>query len=137
MKALKLFLGLLFVSTSLIIVSCGEGGVGDSSPGDAVKSMAIDLQGENYNTVVDLYINKNGEELTDEEKTKIRAFLPSAKEEMDKKEGLKEVVIVEETISADGKTATVKSYLIYGNGDKSSEDEINLVKVNGNWRIEI
>jgi hypothetical protein len=137
MKALKLFLGLLVVSTSLIIVCCGEGGVGDSSPGDAVKTMTINLQEENYDAVVNLYINKNGEELTDEEKDKVKAFLPSAKEEMDKKDGLKEVVIVEETIAPDGKNATVKSYLIYGNGDKSNEDKTNLVKINGNWRVEI
>ena len=137
MKALKLFFGLLIVSISLIIVSCGEGGVGDSSPGDAVKTMAINLQEENYDAVVNLYINKNGEELTDEEKDKVKAFLPSAKEEMDKKDGLKEVVIVEETIAPDGKNATVKSYLIYGNGDKSNEDKTNLVKINGNWRVEI
>lgn len=137
MKVIKLFLGLLVVSTSIIIVSCGEGGVAGSSPGDAVKTMAVNLQDENYDAVVNLYINKNGKELTEEEKTKVKAFLPSAKEEMDKKGGLKEVVIVEETISADGENATVKSYLIYGNGEKSNEDKTNLVKVNGNWRVEI
>ena len=137
MRAIKLFLILLLVPAVLIIVSCGEGGVAGSSPGDAVKTMAINLQGENYDAVVDLYINKNGKDLTDEEKTKVKAFLPSAKEEMDKKGGLKEVVIVEETISADGETATIKSYLLYGNGDKSNEDKTNLVKVNGNWRVEI
>ncbi len=137
MKAIKLFLSLLLVWAALLIVSCGEGGVAGSSPGDAVKTMAINLQGENYDAVVDLYINKNGEELTDEEKTKVKAFLPSAKEEMDKKGGLKEVVIVEETISADGETATIKSYLLYGNGDKSNEDKTDLVKVNGDWRVEI
>jgi hypothetical protein len=137
MKALKLFFSLLLVLATSMIVSCGEGGVAGNSPGDVVKTMAINLQEENYDAVVDLYINKNGEELTDEEKTKVKAFLPSAIEEMNKKGGLKEVVIVEETISEDGNAATVKSYLIYGNGEKSNEDKTDLVKVNGDWRVEI
>lgn len=137
MKPLKLFLSLFIVLATLMTVSCGEGGVAGSSPGDVVKTMAINLQEENYDAVVDLYINKNGEELTDEEKNKVKAFLPSAMEEMDKKGGLKEVVIVEETFSEDGNAATVKSYLIYGNGEKSNEDKTDLVKVNGDWRVRI
>ena len=137
MKVLKLLFGLFVLAAVLVLVSCGEGGVTGSSPGDVAKTMVINLQEENYDSVVDIYINKNGEELTDEEKTKVKAYLPSAKEEMDKKGGLKEIVIVEETISEDGKSAVVKSYLIYGGGEKSNEDKTNLVKVNGVWRVEI
>jgi hypothetical protein len=137
MKAFNILLGFALMTLLLAITSCGESGVMGSSPGDVAKTMVINLQEENYDAVVEIYINKNGEELTDEEKNKVKAFLPSAKEEMDKKGGLKEIVITEETISKDGKTATVKSYLIYGNGDKSNEDETNLVKVNDSWRVEI
>jgi hypothetical protein len=137
MKSINIILFASLLSAALFIVSCGEGGVVGSSPGDVVKTMAINLQEENYDAVVDLYINKNGEELTEEEKAKVKAFLPSAKEEMDEKGGIKEVIITEETISEDGKTATVKSNIVYGNGDESKTERTKLVNVNGDWRIEI
>jgi hypothetical protein len=137
MSSVKILISLFVFSAALIIVSCGEGGVAGSSPGDVVKVMAVNLQEENYDAVVDVYINKNGEELTDEEKTKVKAFLPTAKEEMDKKGGFKEIVIVEETIAEDGKTATVKSHIIYNNGDKGNEERTKLVKVNGSWKVKI
>jgi hypothetical protein len=137
MKPMNMLLDFALITSLLLIVSCGEGGVAGSSPGDVVKTMAINLQEENYDAVVDLYINKNGQELTEEEKKKVKAFLPSAKEELDEKGGIKEVVITEETISEDGKTAIVRSRLIYGNGEKSKVEKTDLVRVNGGWQIEI
>ena len=138
MKTFKLLFSIALITAIFTLVSCGEGGIGGvSSPGDVVKTMAGNIADENYDAVAAVYVNKKGEELSEEEQAKIIAFLPAAKEEIDKKGGLKEVIILEETISEDGTTATVNSQLIYGNGEKSNEDKTRLLNVNGEWRIRI
>ena len=117
------------------LVSCGEGGLSSSSPGDVVKISAGNIADEDYDALVTLYVNKNGEPLSKEEQDKIKTIMPEVKKEMDKKGGLSEVLILNETISEDGKTATVKTQLVFGDGEKSDEDTSKLLNVNGQWKI--
>ena len=135
MKTFKLLFGIALITALFALVSCGEGGLGSSSPGDVVKISAGNIADEDYDALVALYVNKNGEELSKEEQDKIKAIMPEVKKEMDKKGGLKEVIILEETIAEDGTTATVKTQIVFGDGEKSNEDTSNLIKVNGEWRI--
>ena len=135
MKTFKLLFSVALITAIFTLISCGEGGLGSSSPGDVVKTSAGNIADEDYDTLVALYVNKNGEELTKEEQDKIKAIMPEVKKEMDKKGGLKEVIILEETIAEDGTTATVKTQIVFGDGEKSNEDTSNLIKVNGEWRI--
>ena len=135
MKTFKLLFGIALITALFALVSCGEGGLGSSSPGDVVTISAGNIADEDYDALVALYVNKNGEELTKEEQDKIKAIMPEVKKEMDKKGGLKEVIILEETIAEDGTTATVKTQIVFGDGEKSNEDTSNLIKVNGEWRI--
>ncbi len=46
--------------------------------------------------------------------------------------GLKSMQVLEENISSDGKTATVKVRTVFGNGQEN-EEENELIKVNGTW----
>jgi len=135
MKTFKLLFGIALITAIFALISCGEGGLGSSSPGDVVKTAMWNMADENYDAAVAVYVNKNGEELSEEEQAKIVAFMPEGRKEMDKKGGLKEIIILEETISEDGTTATVKGQAIYGNGDKDNENESQLINVNGEWRI--
>ena len=135
MKTFKLLFGIALITALFALVSCGEGGLGSSSPGDVVKTSAGNIADEDYDALVALYVNNNGEELTKEEQDKIKAIMPEVKKEMDKKGGLKEVIILEETIAEDGTTATVKTQIVFGDGEKSNEDTSNLMRVNGEWRI--
>ena len=135
MKTFKLLFGIALITALFALVSCGEGGLGSSSPGDVVKISAGNIADEDYDALVALYVNKNGEELSKEEQDKIKAIMPEVKKEMDKKGGLKEVIVLEETIAEDGTTATVKTQIVFGDGEKSNEDTSNLIKVNGEWRI--
>ncbi len=135
MKTFKLLFGIALITALFALISCGEGGLGSSSPGDVVKISAGNIADEDYDALVALYVNKNGEELTKEEQDKIKAIMPEVKKEMDKKGGLKEVIILEETIAEDGTTATVKTQIVFGDGEKSNEDTSKLIKVNGEWRI--
>ena len=135
MKTFKLLFSIALITAIFALISCGEGGLGSNSPGDVVKTAMWNMADENYDAAVAVYVNKNGEELSKEEQEKIKALLPQVKEEIDKKGGLKEVVILEETISEDGTTATVKGQTIYGNGEKEEGSDSKLINVNGEWRI--
>jgi hypothetical protein len=135
MKTLRLVINILLITALLTLVSCGEGGLGSSSPGDVVKISAGNIADEDYDALVTLYVNKNGEPLSKEEQDKIKTIMPEVKKEIDKKGGLSEVLILNETISEDGKTATVKTQLVFGNGEKSDEDTSKLLNVNGQWKI--
>lgn len=135
MKTFNIMVNIILMAALFMIVSCGEGGLGSSSPGDVVKISAVNIADEDYDAFVALHVKKNGEELSKEEQDKIKAIMPQIKEEMNKKGGLKEVIILEETIAEDGATADVKSQLVFGDGEKSDEDTSNLMKVNGKWRI--
>ena len=137
MKLTKLLINASILIALLILMSCGGSGSGSNSPGDVTKTAIENLANENYDDVVKVYITKKGEELTDEEQAKIMAFMPTAKAEIDKNDGLKEVQIIEETIAEDGKSATVKSKMIYNNGKEGRTDSTRLIKVNENWRIRI
>ncbi|NNG28012.1 MAG: DUF4878 domain-containing protein [Ignavibacteriaceae bacterium] len=135
MKFFKLLFGIALITTMFTLASCGEGGLGSSSPSDVVKISAGNIADEDYDALVTLYVKKNGEALSEEEQDKVKAIMPQMKEEIDKKGGIKEVIIIEETISEDGTTATVNSQLVFGDGEKSNEDKSELLLVNGNWKI--
>ena len=135
MKTFKLLFGIALITAVFALIACGEGGLGSSSPGDVVKISAVNIADEDYDALVTLYVNKNGEPLSKEKQDKIKAIMPQVKEEMDKKGGLKEVIISGETISEDGTTASVKSQIVFGDGEKSDEDTSELLNVNGQWKI--
>ena len=135
MKTFKLLFSIALITAIFALISCGEGGLGSNSPGDVVKTAMWNMADENYDAMFAVYVNKNGEELSKEEQDKIKAFLPKAKEEIDKKGGLKEVIITEETISEDGTTAQVNSQVVFGDGEKSDGDLTELMMVDGEWKI--
>ncbi|GBD87394.1 lumazine-binding domain protein [bacterium BMS3Abin03] len=138
MKTFKLLFSIALIAAIFALVSCGEGGVaGSSTPGDVVKTAIENIANENYDAVLTVYVTKKGKELSKEEKNKVKAFLPSAKEDLDKNDGLKEVKIINETISEDGTTAVVKAQVIYGNGKKGRESSTKLINVDGKWRIRV
>lgn len=133
MKTFKILFSFALITAIFAVLSCG----GSSTPGDVVKTAMENIADENYDAAVAVYVTNKGEELSEKEQNKIKAFLPSGKEDLDKKGGLKEIQIIKETISEDGTTATVKTQLIYGNGKKGEESDTKLIKVNGKWRIRI
>jgi uncharacterized protein DUF4878 len=124
---------LLIVTILFGLVSCGGGSTG-STPGDVVKTMIGNLADGSNDDMLAISVNKKGESLSDKEVEFMNAFLPEIKKDMDKKEGVKEVVIMEEVISEDGKTATVSYQILWGNGDKSDKSDTDLILVDGKWR---
>lgn len=138
MKSFKILISAAIAIALFALMSCGGGGKGDvSSPGGVTKTAMMNLADGNYDDVVKVYVTKKGEDLTDEEKAKLMAFMPTAKGEIDKNGGLKDVKILEEKVSEDGNSATVKAQMVYNNGKEGKSDRTKLIKVNGDWRIRI
>ncbi len=148
MKALKILFGTVIIFSMFALLSCGDSGnkgnageegssVSSSSPSGVITTVINNVADEDYESVVALYVKKGGEELTKEDKAKLMAFLPAAKQQFDKKGGLKDVKIVDEKISDDGNTATVKYKIIFTNGKEGGTEKVKFLKVNGNWKIRI
>ena len=51
-------------------------------------------------------------------------------------QGIKSYEIISEEISEDGKTATVKVKLVFGNGEEN-EDDVDLIKVDEGWKLKL
>ncbi len=56
------------------------------------------------------------------------------KKMMEEKQGLKDVQVLEETISEDGKSATLKVKFIYGDGSEEESTQ-EMVKQNDQWKM--
>ncbi|MEI6883684.1 MAG: DUF4878 domain-containing protein [Bacteroidota bacterium] len=136
MKRLNVCLILSGFLFAVLLSSCGGSGAGggilSKTPSDVVKTALNNLKAKDYPGVIKYYVRKDGVAFTKEDTQKFNGLCAWASQEYDKKQGLKEVQIIEEKISDDGNTATVKYKLLFNN-NTDSEDKVNLKKVNGDW----
>jgi hypothetical protein len=133
MKKLMLLVSALTFALTIGLQSCG-GGAGGHTPGATVKKSLNLLADKKFDKVVEMYTKKDGTAFTEEENQKMVGLMTMAYSELEKKNGLKSVEIVEEKIAEDGKTADVKWKITYGNGDTDDEDG-KLLNVNGDWKM--
>lgn len=133
-KLLALFTLLLFAGT-MSFYSCG-GGKAANTPGATLKKSMSLLADKKYDDVVAMYAKKDGTALTDEEKKKMSGLMSLATGELDQKQGIKSIDILEEKVADDGKTATVKFKTTYGNGE-TNEETNDMVNIDGKWYITI
>ena len=130
MKKVSVVLVLFAMTICLSLVSCGGGG---STPADLEKNLWTYVQKGDYEKAIKYWADISVDGETKEQMKSMAAiFAGKMKESMEEKGGLKEFKIVNETISADGETATVDVALTYGDG--STEEQSNkYVKVDGKW----
>ncbi len=137
MKTLRLLMIALVVS-AISLASCGgDGGsvVKNDTPGQVVqKSYELMLDGKNEKAAA-MFCNK-GKILTEEEAEKIEGMMTMATTEHQKKDGIKEVIIIEEIISGDDKTAKVKYNIVYNNGEEDDRKQA-LEKIDGKWYLNL
>jgi len=131
----------LFISVLLaawVMTSCGGsgGGVISKTPSDVVKAAVNKLKNKDYEGLAKYYVRKDGSALTKEESQKLVSLCTVATQALEKKQGLKDIEILEEKIAADGQTARVRYKMKYNDGS-DSEDGSDLKKVNGDWFIVI
>ena len=130
MKKVPILLVVILFSVTLGLISCGGGG--GNSPSNVVKKGLYTFYDKNYEDVAKLYAKKDGTLLTEEEQAKVIGMLSMAMEKQAKKEGIKNLEILEETISEDGNTATVKYTIFFNNGDEDTSTE-KLIRIDNDW----
>lgn len=133
MKHLKFLPVLLLTAIIFSLSSCGSG----SSPSDTIKKAYDLMKAKEYEKVTTLYVTRDGKKFTEEEAKKMEGlFGMAAKEQFDTKDGLKNIVIDEETIDEDGNGAKVVYTVNFKNGDSDKEDA-RLIKIDGKWFIKM
>jgi predicted small secreted protein len=135
MKKNGMFIVLIF-ALSVVLSSCGGIAGSGNSPSKTVEKVFDYYMKKDFDKVASFYASGDSKKLTKEEFDKVKAMLPFAVKQDDKKGGLKSYEITEETIAEDGNSAKVKMVKTYGNGDTDT-DRLSLVKVDGEWLIKI
>lgn len=133
MKTTKLVLGILILGALVLLNSCGSGS--SSSPAATVKEFSNKVEKGDFDGAIGC-IATNGKAVDKEGKAKLTLLLGMAKGEVDKKKGIKDMEVMNETIDPDGKTATVKIKYTYGDGTVKEESN-SLVKEDGKWKLSL
>ncbi len=129
MKKFVLFFAVLFGVS--LFMACG----GSSSPGDKAVKINQKLADGDMDYVMDnLYVGK--EDMTDEEKEKVKGLLQMGKAEADSQGGIKSIEVVEEKIDEDGKKAKVTLKMVMGNGEEDTDD-VTMINDDGCWKMSL
>ncbi len=125
---------LLLVSAIALTLFTACGGGGAKTPSEKAIEMMGYIQDGDYTAYVDnLYADK-GKELKAEEKAEFVSMLEAKGTQLQEKEGgIKGCEVLEEKISEDGNSATVKMKVLYGNGG-DEKSTLKMVKgEDGQW----
>lgn len=108
-----------------------------SSPGDTFKDyMELMKKGDVKEFVKGFAVDETQTPEEQEKQTQLIEGLigDKTKKMMEERQGLKDVQILEETISEDGNSATLKVKFVYGNGSEE-ENTQEMVKQDGKWKM--
>jgi len=126
------FLVTVAFAVTFLLPACTGGGAANS-PSKAVEKSYSYLMDKDYDNLVKMYATQDGKFLTEEEKAKVKAMLASmGEEQFAKKDGLKSITVLKETLNEAGEKAEVEINQVFGNG-KDENDKIKLIKIEGNW----
>ncbi|MCL2682777.1 MAG: DUF4878 domain-containing protein [Bacteroidales bacterium] len=126
---MKKIASLVIALCVITFVSCSPR---EKTPSDTVKNYLECLQSGKYEKAISYYNIDLGESM------EMKMLADKMEESLKEQNGLKSFKLVEggETISEDGKTATVAVLMTHGNGDVE-EEILDLVKVDGEWKLEV
>ena len=94
------------------------------------------MKNKQFEKASKMYVTRDGKEFSEPETQKMEGLAAMAYEQHEKKDGVKNIEIQEETISEDGNSAKVKYIIHFKNGDKDNETT-NLLKIDGKWFIKV
>ncbi|WP_298370390.1 DUF4878 domain-containing protein [uncultured Lutibacter sp.] len=129
----------IYMTTFVIILFagfCSCNSTSSNTPGMAVTSLYEKMKNNEFDKVAKMYVTKDGKQLSNDETKKLEGMVGMGAKEFDKKGGLDKVTINEEKISEDGNSAQVDFTIHFKNG-KTDNENVSLIKVNGNWVIKI
>jgi len=124
----------IIITLLALIVSCdGQGKAESGNPGTTLEEYYRLIQHEDYLKAAKMFSNR-GYKLTDEESVKMEKRIRRTAENHKRKHGIKEVIIIEETLIGDHRTAFVKYNIVYNNGE---EDDVKQAfeKINEKWHL--
>lgn len=141
MKKSTVFFGLAGLIIAFMMLSCGGGSTSEKAPAilsktptDVVKAAMALVQAKDALGAIKYYVRKDGQAFSEKDTEMFKGLVEWANKEYMKKQGLKEIQIVEEKVAEDGLTARVKYKLLFQDGS-ASDDRATLRKVDGNWLI--
>lgn len=119
----------------LLMVSCSGS---NSTPSAAFENYSSGMVSGDYDKLTSgIYISDENKEKADAIRESYKEMLESkGKSSLDKKGGLKEIVVLSEEISEDGNTAVVKFKQVFGDGSETEDDQ-KMVKVGDEWLMDI
>lgn len=119
----------------MAMVSCSGS---TSTPSSAFEKYSSGMISGDYDKFVEgVYLSQVEPEKQAEYKENLKIMIESkGKASMEKKGGLKEIVIISEEISEDGNSAVVKFKQVFGDGSEEEEDQ-KMVKVDDKWLMDI
>ena len=119
-----------------VLASCGGGGINGNSPSALQKTMSGYVKAGDYEKAVRFWAEnmdiKDDEEAKKQMDQMVALFSGKLQAEVDKRDGVESIEILEETISEDGTKATVKHVTKYKNGE-NDEQTSKFVNVDGKW----
>ncbi|MGE0021566.1 MAG: hypothetical protein AB7S72_17980 [Draconibacterium sp.] len=138
----------LFLALSVVLSSCGGSGsasVSGNSPTKIVEKCYDLLMKKDYEKLAKMYVGEDGKKFTEEDIAKLKALLPMAVKEFEKKGGLNSYKVLSETLVDLEKSkhygynheyAKVEVNQIFGNGEEEKE-RIYTIKIDGDWFISV
>ncbi len=122
------------IAATMLLSSCGK-----NNPADIEMSIQKEFQKGNFEAGVDKFIANaafENETKAQEMKAMLLSFKDKVAKQNETKGGLKEIVLVEETIDEAAGTAVVKTKKIYNDGSEE-EGSTKYIKVDGKWKIDL
>lgn len=131
----KLFLGAIALVAMFIVTSCGGGA---NTPSEKALEMYGYIQDGDFDSYVDGIYFKESDRKDEKKMSEFKSMISEkGKQTLEKCEGIKDVEVLEEVISEDGKSATVKVKLTFGNGDDDTKSDKFILDENGEWKSKI
>ncbi|MCB2208303.1 MAG: DUF4878 domain-containing protein [Bacteroidetes bacterium] len=131
-KSTVLFIVIMVLMNGL--VSCNrEDTSKNKSPGAVIKDFYKLIQDNAYEKAAAMYAHK-GQKLTEEEAKEMESIIIWTADVYEKKGGIKEILIIDETTFGDYKTAKVRYVIIFNNGDEDDKKQA-LEKIDGYWHL--
>lgn len=133
MKNSKVLLVLL-PALMIGLTSCNQDDTSNNkSPGVVIGDFYKLIQENAYEKAAGMYAHQ-GKKLTAEEAETMKNIIAWAADEYEKKGGIKEIIVIDETIIGDYKTAKVRYVLVFNNGDEKDMKQ-GLEKIESNWYL--
>lgn len=120
----------MVVAVAAMMASCST-----ATPSDHAEDIVKCMQKGNYAEMADfMYVDTSNPQSVERKEMMASIFEEKVSNGMEKMQGIVSYKMGEEIIAADGKTATVDVYFVYGNGEEYGTT-IDFENIDGDWYL--